>query len=301
MRPDETGRPGSAAGTTTTGGPARQPDHVLTGPTTTVAQLTDPAELRAAAHLIARVWNARDAVEAPMPAELMRALSHAGGYVGGAYHDGRLAGVAVAFLAEPSGGARRLHSHILGVDPAARNAGVGRALKFDQRAWALARGITEITWTYDPLVRRNAYLNLARLGATAAGYLVDFYGDMTDGINAGQGSDRIEVCWRLTGPAALRAGAGEAVVPDPDRLAAATPLLRAGLGDRPAPTGAPPRGPLLVEVPADIEAIRVRTPALGAAWRDAVRATLGAAMAAGHAVSGFTRDGRYLLEKPEER
>ena len=86
-----------------------------------------------------------------------------------------------------------LHSHAAGVTAAGTGRGIGFALKQDQRAWALERGIGTVTWTYDPLVRRNAFFNLTRLGARPVEYVVDFYGEMTDAINTGQGSDRFMV------------------------------------------------------------------------------------------------------------
>ena len=74
---------------------------------------------------------------------------------------------------------------------------MGFALKLHQRAWCLDRGITLMEWTYDPLVARNAYFNLSKLGATVAEYLPDFYGVMGDGINRFDESDRILVHWPL--------------------------------------------------------------------------------------------------------
>ena len=77
---------------------------------------------------------------------------------------------------------------------------VGYALKLHQRAWALQRGIATITWTFDPLVRRNAYFNLAKLGVRATRYLPNFYGAMQDPINAGDDTDRLLVDWDLASP-----------------------------------------------------------------------------------------------------
>ena len=80
---------------------------------------------------------------------------------------------------------------------AARCAGVGFELKQHQRRWCLERGVKTIEWTTDPLVRRNAYFNLTKLGARASDYLVNFYGAMTDGLNAGEESDRLLISWEL--------------------------------------------------------------------------------------------------------
>lgn len=68
-----------------------------------------------------------------------------------------------------TGGA--LHSHVSGVSADARGRGVGRALKRHQRVWALTPGVGTVTWTFDPLLHRNARFDLAVLGAVADGYL----------------------------------------------------------------------------------------------------------------------------------
>ncbi len=103
-----------------------------------------------------------------------------------------------------SGGVH-LHSHMNAVDPATRGRGVGVALKLRQRAICLANGVEEVRWTYDPLIRRNAQMNLVRLGAEVVAYLPDFYGELRDAITGADRSDRFEVRWRLTSPRTARA------------------------------------------------------------------------------------------------
>ena len=118
-----------------------------------------------------------------------------------------MVGASVAFFTEPLGAA--MHSHITGVLPGTAGRGVGAALKWHQRQWALERGLSRITWTYDPLIARNSYFNLARLGARPDTYFVDFYGLMNDGPNRGQPTDRMQVVWDLSAQPTLEcAGAG---------------------------------------------------------------------------------------------
>jgi predicted GNAT superfamily acetyltransferase len=264
----------------------------------TVRELGDPAEHRVVEHLFSRVWNSSAQAPPPVSADIMRMLSYTGSYVAGAYVGGRLVGAAVGFLTDdhPEIGATHLHSHIAGVSPAERGRQVGFALKLHQRAWALERGFDRITWTFDPLVRRNAYFNLSKLRAGAARYLVDFYGDMHDGINAGQGSDRLLVEWRLDAPDVAAAARG--IRPEPDSrfgTAAARPLLRCGDGDAPQVVGLP--GPLAAtcDVPNDIEALRQADPELARAWRRAVRLVLSTAMSDGIQIAGFDRLAGYVL------
>jgi predicted GNAT superfamily acetyltransferase len=237
------------------------------------------AGVRAAAALFAQVWRTEPTTP-PLAAEVMRAVEHAGGYVVGAFADGRLVGASSGFIGL-TGSTPVLHSHISGVNEPGR--GVGLALKLHQRAWALARGISTITWTFDPLVRRNAWFNLAKLGAVGVEYLVDFYGPMTDGVNGGESSDRLFTRWDLTARAAPVAVEDALVLLD---------------GDRRSTAAASSSGqPLLVNLPEDIERLRLSDPATARAWRTAVREALVPAFADGYQARGITRDGFLVLAR----
>src|SRR5207237_5804729 len=111
-----------------------------------------------------------------------------------------------------------MHSHILGVVPQNERHGLGFDLKQHQRQWCLARGVKVIEWTTDPLVRRNAYFNLTKLGAEAPEYFVNFYGQMRDGINAGEESDRLLIRWHLDSDRAAAAAAGDSREPAAEML-----------------------------------------------------------------------------------
>ncbi|GGS83850.1 hypothetical protein GCM10010156_48120 [Planobispora rosea] len=253
-----------------------------------VRELHSLAEFQEVARLFDGIWRPAPGGE-PVTVELMRALSHAGNYVAGAYGgDGTLAGASVGFLAAPAGEA--LHSHVTGALP---GRGAGLALKLHQRAWALARGLERITWTYDPLVRRNAHFNLVKLGALPEEYLPSFYGVMGDAINAGDESDRVLAVWRLTEPRVTAAVRGEPVP------AEVPPDAAAGLEDRdghPAPGRADARV-VLVAVPGDIETLRRRDPGAAKAWRHAVRDVLGGLMNEGAQVIGFHQKSCYVVER----
>jgi predicted GNAT superfamily acetyltransferase len=190
-----------------------------------------------------------------------------------------------------------MHSHVAGVAEAVRGRSVGFALKLHQRAWAIQQGIRTVTWTFDPLVRRNAYFNIVKLGARAREYLVDFYGDMDDAINEGQGSDRLLVAWDLGSPAVCQACGGARVQPDPADLERATTVLAETGSGRPMALRARRRfdGPVLVQVPADIEALRRSDPRLARDWRLAVRDVLGELVTAGAEVTGFAKTGGYVV------
>jgi predicted GNAT superfamily acetyltransferase len=139
-------------------------------------------------------------------------------------------------------GGIHLHSHMNAVDPAARGRGIGVALKLRQRAICLANGVTEMRWTYDPLIRRNAHLNLVRLGAEVMAFHPDFYGELRDAISGGDRSDRFEVSWRMDSPRTARAIArgpipewraegGLPLVADFERIRADDPEVAARLRD----------------------------------------------------------------------
>jgi predicted GNAT superfamily acetyltransferase len=253
-----------------------------------IADLTTIAEQRAAAELFCRIWRA-ESPDQLINASMMRALAHSGNYVVGAYRGGSLLGAAVAFL-----GHDHLHSHITGVDPAGQSVGVGYALKLHQRAWALRRGIPEVRWTFDPLVRRNAYFNLHKLGARAAAYLPEFYGEMDDGINTGDATDRLYIRWELASPAVVAALGGR---PLDDRPTGAVLLDRSPdeAPVEPAPPPALEGEPVLVAVPWDVEALRGRDPELATRWRYAVREAMCSALDRGYRIAAFARDGWYLM------
>jgi predicted GNAT superfamily acetyltransferase len=268
-----------------------------------VAELHEIAGMHQAAALFIEIW--RTAVEdAPCTPQLMRALAHSGNYVAGAWLDGRLVGAAVAFL-HPGTDGLALHSHITGVSDAVQGRGVGLALKRHQRAWALARGIDRINWTFDPLVRRNAWFNLVKLGAEGVEYLPSFYGPMADGINAGDETDRCLIAWRLDGERARAAAAAGAPEPSLEALRAAGAAVILGEGPDGLPVAAEAGDgdgveTLLAWVPPDVVAMRAADRALALRWRRALRSTMGRALGRGLAATGMTRSGWYVLERRRE-
>lgn len=184
-----------------------------------------------------------------------------------------------------------MHSHIAGVTASARGRNVGYALKLHQHAWALRHGVQEITWTFDPLVSRNAYFNVAKLGASPTAYLPNFYGEMSDGINVGQGSDRLLVTWRVRSTLDL--------IRRDEEPSGARVLLEESSDGLPVKGAALPATsdePALVRVPRDIEQVRQSSPAVARSWRSALGDVLGGLLAEGRRVSGFTRRGYYVVD-----
>jgi len=259
--------------------------------------LTDLADLHAVQDLFDGIWRPEPA-NRPVTAEILRALSKAGNYVAGAFDETGLVGAAAGFFAPPA--QRELHSHIAGVAGRAMGRSVGLALKLHQRAWCLQHGVDVITWTFDPLVSRNAYFNLAKLGGLPVQYLPNFYGSMHDGINGGDDTDRLLLRWELTAPRVDRAVAGAA----PRWDAAALRREGAVVGLDRSPSGEPLPGrvdgdTVLVAAPADIERLRRSDPRCAKLWRAAVRDVLEPLFAEGAAVPGFDRNGWYVVRRAE--
>jgi len=272
----------------------------------TVRPLETLEQMQQACAVLDRVWEIPPGQTSEIQPHLLRALAHGGNYLVGAFRsDGEMAGASVAFFTEPLGSA--MHSHITGVLPGADGRGVGAALKWHQRQWAMERGLTKITWTFDPLIARNAFFNLARLGARPETYFVDFYGVLHDGPNRGQPTDRLLVGWDLSAVSTIEAqamGLDGSVADDglvaSWRVAGAVTLLAEGAA------GDPVRGPAagqqvtlaVVGIPRDIGQIRRTDPALALSWRYALRSTLALVMAdSSWKVVGFARAGWYLLQR----
>ena len=261
-----------------------------------MAELDTVEGLRGAADLFARIWETPSVP--PMPHDIRRSLVHAGGRVHAAFRDGHLVGAAVAVFSAPADAA--CYSLIAGVSPDAESRGIGLALKLAQRAWALRAGTTRMVWTFDPLLRRNARFNMARLGAVGTEYLVDFYGEITDGVNDPE-TDRLAVTWNLLAPLpAFTARSGLPGPPGPageDELPA---ILAAGPGGEPVAGTTPGTGARLrCWIPADILTVRHTDPGLARRWRVAVRAALGGAVAEGYRVTAVSDPGWYVLEKAQ--
>lgn len=295
LAPDTAAMSQTTAAAPRTGAGARQAaDAAAVRAGVEVRELADLARIEAASQLFDQVWT--DPSQTIMPVNLVRALSASGSYVAGAFAAGKMVGAIVGFLGL-HGTEMVVHSHILGVLPETRGRSVGFALKVDQRAWCIDRGVRRVLWTFDPLVSRNAYFNLSKLGAVGARYETNFYGSMDDGLNTGDETDRLVAVWNLLDPQVESAAAGQpATRPSTDGASVLLdvgpdggPQLRTGNGDR-----------LRCRVPRDIIAVRETEPALARRWRYALRDTLGAAVSDGFSATGMDRNGWYTLTRSGE-
>jgi predicted GNAT superfamily acetyltransferase len=236
--------------------------------------------------------------------EMLRALAHSGNCILAARSGTEMVGATVSFRGVHQG-RPTLHSHITGIVPGSQLRGVGLALKLRQRAWALANAIESVTWTFDPLVARNAHFNLTKLGAEAGEYLVDFYGTLHDDPNGGDATDRLLAVWRLASPRVARALSGRTPAPPVEFLLreGAPVVLDMGAGGDPLLAGLaawagtiaarPDRA--LARIPDDILAVRSRDRRQADAWRGALREVMTTLFAQGLRPVGTFAPGWYVF------
>jgi predicted GNAT superfamily acetyltransferase len=196
---------------------------------------------------------------------LLQAMVHSGSYLSGAFIDNKIVGAAFAFPA--TNGGLHLHSHMTAVLPEFRDKGVGYALKIDQWNWAKKKNYSHLSWTFDPLVRRNAKLNIAKLGVDISAYHPNFYGDMPDALNAGDESDRLMVSWRTD----INAPKARELMTKPETA------------------------DILIEIPEDIVAIRSKNQSESMKWRRQVREQFLAAFEKNGKVVGFSANNEYVV------
>ncbi|WP_417509157.1 GNAT family N-acetyltransferase [Microbacterium sp.] len=216
--------------------------------------------------LIIDAQSLLDSIRGPervVDAGTLRALQQSGNYVVGLFdgEDGQeqMVGASIAFFGAPA--KRRMHSHITALLPDYRGRGWGRELKEHQRQWAFSRDVGCITWTFDPLVARNAHFFLTVLGARATGYTVNNYG-IFGGGDAGDESDRLDVEWALA----------DIAKPPADAAVVAT-----------------------LEIPSDVESMRVSDPDAAHEWRMRLRGEMGELFGRGLRLAGFDVTRGYLF------
>ena len=228
-----------------------------------VKELSSTFEHNLARNIFDQTWAMDSGTE--ITPNLLQAMVHSGSYLSGAYKDGKCVGAAFAFPATTGG--LHLHSHMTAVLDEYRDQGVGYALKIDQWYWAKAKNYSEISWTFDPLVSRNANLNLIKLGVDISSYHQNFYGDMPDALNAGDESDRLIVSWKVIGENPVQ------------RELVLTPKPK----------------DVLIQIPADIVAIRSKDKAENLRWRRKVRKQFLQAFEKGGQVIGFSANNEYVV------
>jgi predicted GNAT superfamily acetyltransferase len=228
-----------------------------------VRKLETIAEQNIGRHIFDETWALDSGTE--ITPNLLQAMVHSGAYLSGAFIEEKCIGAAFAFPATTNG--PHLHSHMTAVLDGYRDQGIGYALKIDQWFWAKKNNYKEITWTFDPLVARNAKLNLTKLGVDISRYYPNFYGDMPDALNAGDESDRLMASWKV-------------------------------IGDQPTPRSMilnPSATDTLIKIPEDIVVIRGEDLSENLKWRRKVREEFMRVFEKNGKVIGFSANNEYVV------
>ncbi len=264
--------------------------------------LESPDEMRQVEELQRFVWPGSELDV--VPAHMLLAAVHGGGLVVGVYLDSALVGFVFGFPGlyfTPDGPRAKHCSHMLAVHPDYRGQGLGFRLKRAQWQMVRHQGVDLITWTYDPLLSRNAYLNIAKLGAVCNTYLRNFYGDMRDELNVGLPSDRFQVDWwvgswrvnrRLSKRARRLLSLDQFLSANVQIINTASPSIDPTTkmkvkSRRGTKLVSVEEAILMVEIPADILAIKSVNPALALEWRLHIRSIFEDLFSQGYLVTDF--------------
>ena len=228
-----------------------------------VQQLNTFSDANLARSIFDKTWQVDAGTE--ITPNLLQAMVHSGSYLSGAFIDNKIVGAAFAFPATNNG--LHLHSHMTAVLDEYRDQGVGYALKMDQWKWAKRNKYSSLSWTFDPLVRRNAKFNIVKLGVDISAYYPNFYGEMPDALNAGDESDRLMVSWST----------------DIDEPKARELITQ------------PKPDDILIEIPEDIVAIRTKNQSESMKWRRQVREQFMSAFEKNGKVVGFSANNEYVV------
>lgn len=268
-------------------------------PDPVIKLLESPEDMTLVEDLQRAVWHGSETDV--VPAHVFITAIHNGGLVIGAFLEGELVGFVFGFPGldfTPDGPRPKHCSHMMGIRPGHRDSGVGFALKRAQWQMVRRQGIDHITWTYDPLLSRNAYLNIAKLGAVCNIYRRSEYGDMRDGLNAGLPSDRFQMDWWVNTRRVERRLGKRARRPlkledfsKAELQPLYTPQVDASNLLQPPEHFAPLEGRLLLaEIPPDFDALKEADFTLARDWRFFSREVFETAFARGYIVTDFVRE-----------
>ena len=267
-----------------------------------IREVKETSELKAVEDLQKEIWRCSD--REILPGLALIPLLEIGAVLLGAFSGREMVGFVLGLP-----GLERdrviLHSDMLAVRTEYRSHGLGHRLKLRQREQALAKGIDRITWTFDPLQSRNAYLNFAKLGVRADRYKMNYYGETSSFLHS-TGTDRLWVTWDLkTDRVRQRLERG------PNRqgpllLNDLPALVRVGEDNAPVCIEYSGSENAVIEIPGAIDSLVETDPALARSWRETTRIAFTTAIDAGLVVEDFFRlermerpAGVYLLNKKE--
>ncbi len=253
-----------------------------------IRPLRSEKDYAACTELQRAIWGPSDTV----PASLLRVSQNVGAIAAGAFApDGTLLGFVFGLTGIHAG--QLVHwSHMLAVRPEMRDRGIGRQLKLYQRRRLAEEKIEWMYWTFDPLVSRNAFFNLERLGVEVEQYVIDMYPILPDSpTDAGVGTDRFIVRWKIAAPE-------DAPHRRPLAALAEAPVVNLAGGATWEPEPTEPKvcdaDQVRIAVPAEIHRLKLERPELAARWRRSTREAILSYLGRGYKVAGFDPPGPDL-------
>jgi len=266
-----------------------------------IRHLKELSEYRECVELERATWG--EEFSDIVPASMLQVAAKIGGLLAGAYEDDRMVGFVFSLLGNQGG--RTVHwSHMLAVDQEARGRGIGRRLKLFQRTELLKRGVETVFWTFDPMVSRNAHLNINRLGASISGFVPNMYGHETGSpLHAGGDTDRFIARWDLKGSRARWAIDGDGSS-DPSEAVVEAPLVTLPAEGNPgADLELPEEDSVRIAIPCDLVDLAERDPQRLTTWRETVRKAFLTYLRRNYAVQSFHRESAtrrcyYYLRRP---
>ena len=266
-----------------------------------IRKIISSAEMRAVENLQKEVWGMPELDVVPVT-QLVAAAA-AGGVLLGAYDREVLVGFAYGFVSYENGRTAH-HSHMLAVKPEYRNFNLGERLKRAQREYVLSQGITEMSWTFDPLQSPNAYFNFNKLGVVSDRYIVNFYGADASSFLHRSGTDRLWVTWHLDSSRVKERAEKKAQVIEIETVKT---LVKSGENNIPGVVDAAENltdEQVAIEIPADINELQKQNIELAIEWREVTRKAFIEALEQGYIVKEFYRRKRgerqygvYLLTR----
>lgn len=250
----------------------------------TYKPITDLADFDRATDLEVMIWGTveREAIGS----HTTQVIVHTGGCMLGAYDGEQLIGFVVGLATRDP---KRLWSHIAAVHPEYQRQGIGAALKFFQRDWALEQGYSIMQWTFDPMLAPNANFNFNVLGVMCNTFHENFYGFMQDEINKGMPSDRFQVTWDLKQAQSIN---------HPEEMLF---LLTKDDKDSPIKSGSPLENEYYaVEIPQNFNRIKEQNVEQAMRWKLVFRGVISDAFAQGYMAVAFVRESNrcyYVLKR----
>ena len=266
--------------------------NVILADGTVIRELADHRERAEAVRIQEETWG--EGFTERVPAAILLVAQKTGGVAAGAFSgDGRLLGFVFGITGMRGG--RGIHwSDLLAVRAEAQGRRLGEALKNYQREVCRERNIETMYWTFDPLVARNAYLNLNRLGASIEEFVPDMYGLSTSSPLHALGTDRFVAAWPLGTPAVP--------MPSEPSLLAGVPVV-AGLINDTAAIGValPDAAAVAIRIPGDYHKLVEVNLERARAWQRAVRRGFMHYFSRSYRVTAFVPgrddDATYLLSR----